>query len=241
MSKVRGSGIVGRAVRGAIAGAVGLTAMDVLLYSRYRRGGGKDPFLRWEFAGAVLGWSDASAPGQLGQKVERIVTRRQPPERWARTTTNVVHWATGIGWAAQYGVLAGRSTSHPAPPRAHAGPSGVAVRLRDPASGRRLQADLGVRRANADRRPVGPSRIRRDDQRDIRRSHAADAKRGKEQAMDLRLEVVILPVTDVDKAKHFYETGLDCRLDADVSPQPGYRIVQVTPPGSPARSSSATA
>ena len=37
--------------------------------------------------------------------------------------------------------------------------------------------------------------------------------------MDLRLEVVILPVTDVDKAKHFYETGLACRLDADVSPE----------------------
>jgi catechol 2,3-dioxygenase-like lactoylglutathione lyase family enzyme len=51
--------------------------------------------------------------------------------------------------------------------------------------------------------------------------------------MDLRLEVVILPVTDVDKAKHFYETGLGCRLDADVSPREGRRIVQVTPPGSP--------
>jgi len=50
--------------------------------------------------------------------------------------------------------------------------------------------------------------------------------------MDLRLEVVILPVTDVDKARQFYETGLACRLDADVSPRDGYRIVQVTPPGS---------
>jgi catechol 2,3-dioxygenase-like lactoylglutathione lyase family enzyme len=50
--------------------------------------------------------------------------------------------------------------------------------------------------------------------------------------MDLRLEVVVLPVTDVDKAKQFYETGLACRLDADVSPTEGYRVVQVTPPGS---------
>ena len=79
MSKAHGSGIVRRAVRGAISGAVGLAAMDLLLYSRYRRGGGKDPFLRWEFAGAVLGWADASAPGQLGQKVERIVTRAAAP------------------------------------------------------------------------------------------------------------------------------------------------------------------
>ncbi len=113
MSKARGSGIGRRAIRGAIAGAVGTAAMDLLLYNRYRRGGGKDTFLRWESAGAVLSWADASAPGQLGQKVERIITGRQPSERWARTTTNVVHWATGIGWAAQYGLLAGRSSSHP--------------------------------------------------------------------------------------------------------------------------------
>jgi catechol 2,3-dioxygenase-like lactoylglutathione lyase family enzyme len=31
--------------------------------------------------------------------------------------------------------------------------------------------------------------------------------------MDLKLEVVIVPVTDVDKAKHFYGSGLACRLD----------------------------
>lgn len=35
--------------------------------------------------------------------------------------------------------------------------------------------------------------------------------------MDLKLEVVIVPVADVDKAKHFYGTGLACRLDADAS------------------------
>jgi hypothetical protein len=91
MSKRRGSGIGSRAVRGVIAGAVGTAAMDLVWYGRYRRGGGKDPFLRWEFGGDVLGWADASAPGQLGQKVERIVTGRRPPERWARTTTNVMH------------------------------------------------------------------------------------------------------------------------------------------------------
>ncbi|OLS99458.1 hypothetical protein BJF90_07985 [Pseudonocardia sp. CNS-004] len=112
MSKRRGTGIGSRAIRGAVAGAVGTAAMDLVWYRRYRRGGGKDPFLRWEFGGDVLGWADASAPGQLGRKVERIVTGRRPPERWARTTTNVMHWATGIGWAVQYGVLAGRPARH---------------------------------------------------------------------------------------------------------------------------------
>jgi hypothetical protein len=112
MSKRRGSDVGSRAIRGLIAGAVGTAAMDLVWYSRYRRGGGKDPFLRWEFGGEALSWADASAPGQLGQKVGRIVIGQQPPEHWARTTTNVIHWATGIGWAAQYGVLACRSSRH---------------------------------------------------------------------------------------------------------------------------------
>jgi catechol 2,3-dioxygenase-like lactoylglutathione lyase family enzyme len=51
--------------------------------------------------------------------------------------------------------------------------------------------------------------------------------------MELKLEVVVLPVTDVDKAKAFYGTGLDCRLDADFSGDDGFRVVQMTPPGSP--------
>lgn len=51
--------------------------------------------------------------------------------------------------------------------------------------------------------------------------------------MELKLEVVVVPVTDVDTAKHFYGTGLACRLDADVSGDGGFRCVQMTPPGSP--------
>jgi catechol 2,3-dioxygenase-like lactoylglutathione lyase family enzyme len=49
--------------------------------------------------------------------------------------------------------------------------------------------------------------------------------------MELRLEVVVLPVADVDRAKAFYES-LGFRLDADVSGDGGFRVVQVTPPGS---------
>jgi len=49
----------------------------------------------------------------------------------------------------------------------------------------------------------------------------------------LRLEVVVLPVADVDRAKAFYER-LGWRLDADLTVEDGYRVVQVTPPGSPA-------
>ncbi|GGX77695.1 VOC family protein [Streptomyces anandii] len=50
--------------------------------------------------------------------------------------------------------------------------------------------------------------------------------------MDMRLEVVVIPVADVDRAKDFYE-GLGWRLDADVAKGDDFRVVQVTPPGSP--------
>jgi catechol 2,3-dioxygenase-like lactoylglutathione lyase family enzyme len=50
--------------------------------------------------------------------------------------------------------------------------------------------------------------------------------------IDMKLEVVVIPVSDVDRAKSFY-TGLGWRLDADVAGNDGFRVVQVTPPGSP--------
>ena len=50
-------------------------------------------------------------------------------------------------------------------------------------------------------------------------------------AAELKLEVVVLPVSDVDRAKRFYE-GLGWRLDADFAGE-DWRAVQLTPPGSP--------
>ena len=51
--------------------------------------------------------------------------------------------------------------------------------------------------------------------------------------MDEKLEAVVLPVADVDRAKAFYE-ALGWRLDADFPIAPDYRVVQFTPPNSPA-------
>jgi len=51
--------------------------------------------------------------------------------------------------------------------------------------------------------------------------------------MDLKLEIVVLPVADVDRAKDFY-VKLGFRLDADFPTDRGLRVVQVTPPGSAA-------
>jgi len=51
--------------------------------------------------------------------------------------------------------------------------------------------------------------------------------------MDFKLEVVVLPVSDVDRAKDFYK-ALGWREDADFVTGPEFRVVQLTPPGSPA-------
>ena len=50
--------------------------------------------------------------------------------------------------------------------------------------------------------------------------------------MDLRLEVIPIPVTDVDAVKAFYTEQVGFNLDHDVRPSDGMRVVQMTPPGS---------
>jgi catechol 2,3-dioxygenase-like lactoylglutathione lyase family enzyme len=50
--------------------------------------------------------------------------------------------------------------------------------------------------------------------------------------VDMKLEVVVIPVSDVDRAKHFY-LRMGWRLDADFASGESWRVVQVTPPGSP--------
>jgi hypothetical protein len=105
--------LVRNVAAGALAGAVGTAAMDALLYARYRRDGGKDRAWRWEFAGDVMGWDGASAPGQLGRKALRRVTGDEPRDEWARPVTNIVHWATGVSWGVMYGVLATTTSRSP--------------------------------------------------------------------------------------------------------------------------------
>lgn len=50
--------------------------------------------------------------------------------------------------------------------------------------------------------------------------------------MDLKLEVVPIPVSDVDASKLFYTEQVGFNLDHDVSPNAGMRVVQMTPSGS---------
>ena len=50
--------------------------------------------------------------------------------------------------------------------------------------------------------------------------------------MDYRIEVVTLPVSDVDRAARFYTDQVGFTLDVDYRPHDGFRVVQLTPPGS---------
>jgi catechol 2,3-dioxygenase-like lactoylglutathione lyase family enzyme len=50
--------------------------------------------------------------------------------------------------------------------------------------------------------------------------------------MDMKLELVLLPVADVDRAKAFYTEKAGFNVDVDTRPSDEFRIVQMTPPGS---------
>jgi catechol 2,3-dioxygenase-like lactoylglutathione lyase family enzyme len=50
--------------------------------------------------------------------------------------------------------------------------------------------------------------------------------------MDYKLELILIPVTDVDRAKAFYAEQLGFNLDVDHQPNDAFRVVQLTPPGS---------
>lgn len=62
------------------------------------------------------------------------------------------------------------------------------------------------------------------------RSEAASTT-GKPGTVDMKLEVVVVPVSDVDRAKQFY-AGLGWRLDVDIATDDQFRVVHFTPPGS---------
>jgi hypothetical protein len=91
---------------GLLAGAVGTASMDTVRYLMYRRGGGQDAPLAWEFA-PVGGWDQAPDPGQVTKRVVEGFTRKPIPDRWAWLISTAAHWAYGSVTAAAYGIVAG--------------------------------------------------------------------------------------------------------------------------------------
>jgi hypothetical protein len=96
---------LGAVVRGVIAGAVGTLAMDLVWYGRYRRGGGEESFFDWEFSTSTDDYDEASAPAKVGRRVAEGVFEADLPEETAGRMSNVMHWATGLGYGAAHGLL----------------------------------------------------------------------------------------------------------------------------------------
>src|SRR4051794_37340089 len=93
------------AARGLVARAVGTGAMDLVWVARYPRGGGESGFRARGGAGGIERWEDAPAPAQVARRLIRAVTHEDPPVERAPALTNVMHWAYGTAWSAQYAVL----------------------------------------------------------------------------------------------------------------------------------------
>jgi catechol 2,3-dioxygenase-like lactoylglutathione lyase family enzyme len=67
----------------------------------------------------------------------------------------------------------------------------------------------------------------------IQETSGAASEQQRQQRTDFKLEAVVIPVSDVDRSKSFY-VSLGWRLDADFAVGDSFRVVQFTPPGSPA-------
>lgn len=98
---------VGAIARGAVAGAVGTAAMDLIWFTRYRRGGGTSNLVDWEFSKGVTDWEAAPAPAQVGRRlVEGLLQHELKPDK-ARVMNNVTQWGYGLLWGALYGIVVG--------------------------------------------------------------------------------------------------------------------------------------
>ena len=108
---------------GLLAGVVGTVCLDTVQFLKYRRAGGTDSPLGWEFA-PVRTWEQAPDPGQVARRVIEGFTQRKLPDRWAFRVSTAMHWAYGSGAAALYGILAGSLRS---PQAVYGLPFGAAV------------------------------------------------------------------------------------------------------------------
>jgi hypothetical protein len=91
---------------GLLAGLAGTVSMDAAQYLMYRRAGGRDSPLAWEFP-PVDSWEKAPDPGKAAKRLIEGFTGRDLPVRWARLTSAVAHWSYGVAWGSLYGVVAG--------------------------------------------------------------------------------------------------------------------------------------
>ena len=114
-------------VAGLLAGAVGTVCLDAVQYLKYRRAGGTEDPLAWEFA-PIDNWETAPDPGQVAKRLIEGFTQSKLPDRLAWPISTAAHWGYGSAAGAAYGVLAG---SLPTPHPLYGLPFGAAVFAND--------------------------------------------------------------------------------------------------------------
>ena len=97
---------LGAVLRGAVAGAAGTLAMDLVWFGRAKKSGSDQGFTQYEFSSGVT-WETAPAPAQVGKRLAEGFLQREMPAEQAPLVNNVVHWATGLSWGVVYGLLMG--------------------------------------------------------------------------------------------------------------------------------------
>jgi hypothetical protein len=115
---------LGALVRGLVAGTAGTAAMDLLLFSRYRKGGGESSGRDWEFSAGLSSWDEAPAPALVGKRVTEGLFQIQLDNGYVPLVNNVMHWGFGIANGGLYGIVAG---SLPEPRVAYGLPFGASV------------------------------------------------------------------------------------------------------------------
>lgn len=93
--------------RGLLAGVAGTAAMDLARFAGYKRSGGDDRLVDWEFSAGLKDWDGAPAPAQVGRRVVEGLFQRPLPAETAAFTNNVTHWGYGVAWGAVFGLVAG--------------------------------------------------------------------------------------------------------------------------------------
>jgi hypothetical protein len=92
-------------VMGAVAGAAGTLAMDLVWYRRFRTAGGSQAFGAWETSEGTADFESAAAPARTAKAVADIAGI-ELPDSSARLANNVVHWVTGAGWGQAHAMAA---------------------------------------------------------------------------------------------------------------------------------------